>query len=536
MSDEHVPVLIAGGGLSGLSTALFLGLHGVRAHLVEKHPGTSVVMKARGQYPHTMEALRIGGVADRITEASPGGDGRFYMAIAETLAGPVLRGIMTQGEMSMNHVSPEEWAMASQERTEEILADRAAELGAHLHFNTRLVSFEQDRDAGGVTAVLRDTVTGAERTVRADHLVAADGRRSPVREALGVGTHGRGFLGGIFRVFFDADMSGPLSTLEGGLAEGGRFALFHLLKPLPGVFYTTDIPGRYGYIRGMTEEQPDFSGYSPEQCAELVRAGLRLPDLELTVVGSGETEIECEVADTFTVGRVHLIGDAAKVVPAPGGLGGNTAVMDGFYLAWKLAMVVKGEAGPGLLDSHDTERRPVADMIAEQQFTNTVERLGPHLADGTAAAPIHPVTQVFGYRCAHGAVVREPDDAGELLEDPVSPTGRPGSRAPYVRLEPSDEGTAAPAASTTALFGRSFVLLTGAEAEDWETAAATASARLGVPLAVHRTGGWEKTYGVTPRGAVLVRPDRFVAWRSPGDGRADELEQALRQVLDRPAG
>jgi 2-polyprenyl-6-methoxyphenol hydroxylase-like FAD-dependent oxidoreductase len=530
VSDERVPVLIAGGGLSGLSTALFLGLHGVRAHLVEKHPGTSVVMKARGQYPHTMEALRIGGVADRITAASPGGDGQFYMAIAETLAGPVLRGIMTQGEMSMNHVSPEQWAMASQERTEEILADRAAELGARLHFSTRLVSFEQDAD--GVTALLQDTATSVERTVRADHLVGADGRHSPVRKTLGVGMHGRGDLGRIFRVFFDADMSGPLSKLEGKVAEGGRFALFHMLKPLPGVFYTTDVPGRYGYIRGMTEEQPDFSGYSEQQCAELVRTGLSMPDLELTVVGSGETEIECEVADTFTVGRTHLVGDAAKVVPAPGGLGGNTAVMDGFYLAWKLAMVAKGEAGPGLLDSHDAERRPVAEMIAEQQFTNTVERLGPHLADGTAAAPVSPVTQVFGYRCAHGAVVREQEDTGELLEDPVTPTGRPGSRAPYVRLEP-DEG--APATSTTALFGRSFVLLAGADSEGWETAAATASARLGVPLAVHRAGGgWEKTYGITPEGAVLVRPDRFIAWRSLGPGGPDGLEEALRLVLDRP--
>lgn len=526
---QTVPVLIAGGGLAGLTAALFLALHGVPPLLVEKHSGTSVVMKARGQYPHTMEALRIGGVADAVTAASPGGTGEFYMALAKTLSGPVLRGIMTEGELGMRHVSPEDWAMASQERTEEILAARAAELGAELAFGTELLSFEQDPD--GVTAVLLDRASGTTRTVRAAQLVAADGRHSPIRKALGIGMHGRGHLGNVFRVFFDADMRAAVCGLDGDVAEGGRFALFHLLEPVPGVFYTTDVPGRYGYIRGMSDDQPDYTGWSTEQCVELVRTGVGIPDLQMTVVGTGETTIVCEVADRFSQGRVHLVGDAAKVVPAPGGLGGNTAIMDGFYLAWKLAMVVGGQAGPGLLASHDAERRPVSEMIAEQQYTNTVERLGPDLDATTAAAPIHPVTQVFGYRYPHGAVVREPDDAGELLEDPTAPTGRPGSRAPYVPLDAVD----APAPSTTALFGRSFVLLagTGPEGARWERAAADAAARFGIQLAVHRLGGWEKAYGVTPAGASLVRPDRFVAWRAQDTTGLGGLEGALRTVLDR---
>jgi putative polyketide hydroxylase len=524
---EEVPVLVAGGGLSGLTTALFLGLHGVRPLVVEKHPGTSVVMKARGQYPHTMEVLRIGGVADAVTAASPGGTGEFYMALAKTLSGPVLRGIMTEGEMSMSHVSPEDWAMASQERTEEILAARAAELGARLAFSTELVSFTQD-DAG-VTAVLLDRAAGTRRTVRARYLVGADGRHSPVRKALGIAMHGRGHLGDVFRVFFDADMSAAVSGLDGNVAGGGRFALFHLLDPVPGVFYTTDVPGRYGYIRGMSRDQPDYTGWTTRQCEELVRTGIGIPDLEMTVVGTGETSIVCEVADRFGRGRVHLVGDAARVVPAPGGLGGNTAIMDGFYLAWKLAMVVRGQAGPGLLDSHDAERRPVSEMIAEQQYTNTVERLGPELDATTAAAPIHPVIQVFGYRYPGGAVVPEPGDAGELLEDPAAPTGRPGSRAPYVPLD------AVGVPSTTALFGRSFVLLagTGPEGERWERAGAAAAARLGIDLPVHRLGGWEKAYGVTPAGASLVRPDRFIAWRAQDADEAGGLEAALRTVLDR---
>ncbi|MCP2260261.1 2-polyprenyl-6-methoxyphenol hydroxylase [Streptoalloteichus tenebrarius] len=542
MIDERVPVLIVGGGLAGLTTALFLGLHGVRPLLVEKHASTTRVMKARGQYPHAMEAMRVAGVADQLRAAGPGGTTDFYMVVAQSLAGPVLTSIMTSGEMSMRHVSPEDWSMASQERTEPILAERARELGARLCFSTALRSFEQDDE--GVTAVVENVGTGGRRVIRADYLVGADGRRSPVREGLGVGTHGRGVLGHLLRVFFDADMTEPLAQLP-GVAQGRKFALFHLLnEETPGIFYTTDVPGRYGYIRGLSRESTDHRSLPEEWFVDLVRRGLDLPDLELKIVETGETPLVESVADSFGVGRAFLVGDAAKVVPAPGGLGGSTAIMDGFYLAWKLAAVVRGQAGPGLLVSHDAERRPVADMIAEQQFANTLERLAPELDDGTAAEIISPVLQVFGYRCAHGAVVREPGDAGELIEDPTRPTGRPGSRAPYVPLRDNGRPTC-----TTWLFGQGFVLLVGADAPAWERDAAEVAARLGIRLDVRRVlgpdhagpglvdpeGAWTRAYGISERGAALVRPDRFVAWRSVGECTATELERALRIVLDRSA-
>lgn len=527
--DDNVPVLIVGGGLAGLTAALFLGLHGVRALLVEKHPGTTRMPKARGQYPHTMEALRVAGVADAITAASPGGKGEFHLAVAETLTGPVLR-TMSHRELAMNHVSPENWAMAGQQQTEEILARRAVELGARLRFSTELIGLEQD--GYGVRARVRDRDTGREGTIRAGYLVGADGRHSRVRAELEMPVHGHGFMGEVMQVFFDADMTGPLRSLPGA-TTGERFTLLHLRRPVPGVFYTTDVVGRYGYGRGLTPDTPDYSAFTERDCAGLVRAGLCDPDLELTVDRSVRTTLTHEIADRFTVGRVFLIGDAAKVVPAPGGLGGNTAIMDGFYLAWKLAMVVRGQAGPGLLASHDAERRPVSDMIGEQQYTNTVERLAPHL-DGTQVPAIHPVTQVFGYRHT-AAAVPEPDDAGELLEDPTAPTGRPGSRAPFVPLLRDGVPT-----STTGLFGRSFVLLVGSEGDTWAAAARRAGARVGVDIAVHRigagiddpTGAWEKTYGITPSGASLVRPDRFVAWRSAGAEGTGGLEDALRSVLD----
>nr|UUG47322.1 polyketide hydroxylase whie VIII [Amycolatopsis sp.] len=541
MSDERVPVLIAGGGLAGLSTALFLGLHGVPALLVERHAGTATEIKARGFYPHTMEALRIGGVAERVREAGGRrGAGDLDVVIAERLSGPIRKGVMTAGEMTMAEVSPEDWSLASQEQVEPILAERARELGAVVRFRTELRSFGQDAD--GVTAVLRDTGTGTERTVRADYLVGADGWRSGVRSGLGIGVHGRGVLGHMLRIFFEADLTEQLAHLP-GVADGRRFALVHLVRAgSRATFYTTGVAHRYGYFRSLTPEPGDHAGQPEDWFTDLVRTGLDLPaDLPVKLVDVGETAFSCAVADRLSLGRVHLVGDAAKVVPPTGGLGGNTAVMDGFYLGWKLAAVARGLAGPALLDSHDAERRPVADLVAEQQLANLVTRAEPELADGPVAAPLPPVVQVFGYRYARGAVVREAADDGALLEDPLAPTGRPGSRAPYVRLAAPGGPT-----STTALFGGGFTLLTGPDGGAWRPAARLAADRLGIPLATHvigtrpdpaaltdPAGTWLDRYGIRSDGAVLVRPDRFIAWRAVSSEDTAGLEHALRTVLDR---
>ncbi|ONI76394.1 hypothetical protein ALI144C_37785 [Actinosynnema sp. ALI-1.44] len=524
-SPERVPVVIAGAGFAGLSTAMFLGTHGVPALVVERHPGLAEEIKARGVFPHAMEALRIGGVADRVHAAAGWRSaGDLAVVVADRLAGPVLRTVVAAADMP--EITPERLSLASQGQVEPILADRAVELGAEIRFGTEVVRYEQDDD--GVTVCLRQS--GVEYQVRADYLVAADGWRSGIRDQSGIALRGRGVLGHMLRIFFEADLTAELAHLD-GVAEGRRFALVHLVSAgNRGTFYTTGTPGRYGYFRSLTRHPGDYTGCD---FAEMVRTGLELPDLEVAVVDVGETAFACDVAETFTAGRVLLVGDAAKVVPPTGGLGGTTAIMDGFYLAWKLAAVVTGQAGTSLLATHDAERRPVAEMIAEQQFAALVTRAEPGLADGTSVVPLDPATQAFGYRYATGgAVVREPGDDGALIEDPLAPTGRPGSRAPYVRLA---DGT-----STTALFGKGFVLLCDSDSgsdHSWERAAAEVAERVGVGIAVHVIDDpeWHKKYGVGTGGAVLVRPDRFVAWRSTGSDSAADLEHAMRVVLHRTA-
>ncbi|SMD26665.1 FAD-dependent monooxygenase [Kibdelosporangium aridum] len=493
-------VLVVGAGLSGLSTAMFLGLHGVESLVVERHATTSLHPKARGQFPQTMEVLRLAGIDQRVIDASPP-DFEFRIVIAQAAAGPVFNEILVDSiGPDLSEFSSAGWANTSQERLEPILLERARELGATVRFSTELVEFAQDRD--GVTALLRDLNTGSEETVRVDYMVAADGHRSPIRHALGIGVTGRGVLGTGVGAIFEADLSGMLP----------RNALVYLQNPdLPGgggALVSTDEPGRYSLGVGLGE-------YTDERWIEMIRAAAGISDLAVRLVEvGGSSDTKHWVAERFSSGRVHLVGDAARVMPPTGAFGGNTAVMDGFYLAWKLAMVVKGEAGPGLLDSHTPDRRPYSEYIAEQQYTFYVERMRPDLDDGTLTPMADPISMLFfGYRHISDAVLLEPGDEGELLEP--EPTGRPGSRAPHVVLP---DGT-----STIELFGCGFVVLTGSQ--EW----AARAAELGLTAHLLHGADWAKAYGVTESGAVLVRPDFFVAWRTP-DVNGD-LAGALRAVL-----
>lgn len=528
--DEHVPVLIVGAGLAGTSTAMFLGLHGVPALLVERHPSTSNQPKARGQSWHTMEALAVAGVAERVRAAGYDVSLGMPIVIAESVTGRRFHEIIGEEPPDWSHLSPATMAMASQERTEPILAERARELGAELRFSTRLESLDQDGD--GVTAVVVDVDSGERRTVRADHVVAADGWRSELRTALSVGTHGRGDLNHSVHVVFDADLADVI--------QGREFALFYVQSPkLPGMslFGSTDVPGRW--LAGF-EYNPDAGerpeGFAEADLVERIRTIVGIDDLDVRVVNVLDTGYAHRIADRFTVGRVHFVGDAAHTMPPHGGQGGNTAVMDGFYLAWKLAAVVRGWAGHGLLDSHDVERRPYGDLVAGQQYANMIFRSMPERADGSEDEMLPFEQFLFGYRYPGGAVVPEPDEDGARVEDPAEPTGRPGSRAPHVWLSRDGERM-----STIDLYGRGFVLLT--ESPAWAKAAEDVAARLDVPLRAEvlgasgaptdDTGRVRAAYGIGADGASLVRPDRFVAWRSTGSADADALERALRTVLDR---
>ena len=497
-TGEACPVLIVGGGLAGLGTAVFLGLRGMHAVVAERHPGTSIHPRARGQVPTTMEALRAAGLDQQMRDASP--DDKLSVVIAESLAGREFFAHISDELPDFSRYSDAGWAMASQERAERILRGRAEELGADLRFGTEAEVFGQD--AEGVTVRLRERATGGVRTMRADYVVAADGHRGRTREALGIGVHGRGVLSTAMSIVFEADLTREL--------RGRGVVLYHMRGPLPGAtFVTTDDPGRHNVHVGIGDGEWD-----EERCVRAVRTVTGVPDLAVRVLSYAPWDTAAQVADTFTAGRVFLIGDAARVMPPTGGMGGNSAIGDAYSLAWKLAMVVQGQAGPGLLASHDPERRSFAEELVEQQYAAMVERTAPDRRDETVAAQVDPATFLFGLRYAEGAFT--PAGTGGRYEDPDTPSGSAGSRLP---LLPPDADPR----------GYELTLLTASA--DWARVAATA----GVPMNVRLVpdASWARTAGIGAQGAVLVRPDRVIAWRSADPPGAAALETALRTVFDR---
>lgn len=534
MNETRVPVLVVGAGLAGLSAAMFLANQGIPALVVEKHPGTSIHPRASGQTARTMELLRTAGVDEDVLAASYGTARGLTIQIGESLRGRIFQTIMSgKQDWNTSSLSPRPWGMATQDMVEPIMLRRARELGARVEFETELVSLEQDAD--GVRARLLDLPTGRIRDVRADYLVAADGHRSPVRERLGIPRQGLGTLTHYVGVIFTGDLA--------GIVEPGDARLLYLQNEVfSGALGINDEHHRHVLaVEYHPERGESLRDYPEERIRELIGIALDAPDFVPDVLGVQTWEIAALVAQRFRDGRVFLAGDAAKVTPPTGGMGGNTAVMDGYDIAWKLAAVLHGHAGPGLLDSYEPERKPFAELVVGASLRNAVDRMAPEQRARLEAHPLpelNPMDLLFGYHCRSGAVLTEDPADDALAESAVQPTGRPGYRAPHVPLERDSVEL-----STVDLFGDGWVLLTGPAGDAWHAAAKAVADELGVPLRavgpgpdlLDRTGQLTARYGITDGGASLVRPDGYVAWRSP-DTPADPtaaLRTALRAVLSR---
>jgi hypothetical protein len=258
----------------------------------------------------------------------------------------------------------------------------------------------------------------------------------------------------------------------------------------------------------------------------LVRAAAGVPDLAVEIEGVARWRCTADIAQRYQRGRIFLAGDAAHLMPPTGGFGGNTGVHDAHNLAWKLAMVLKGQAAPALLDTYEMERRPAGRFTVEQAYTRYVTRTAPYLG----AKDYEPLESDFNIEL--GSVFHSPaviaDEAikGDHIDPHIS-RGAPGTRAPHLWLN-APEGRI----STLDLVRDGFVLLAGADGSAWIEAAHSIA---DPPLASHLVGtpGFADAYGIGPDGASLVRPDGYVAWRSvsgPTDGAA-QLRRVFSQIL-----
>lgn len=490
---RHVPVLIVGGSLVGLSASVFLRHHHVPHLLIDKHRGSAAHPRAMGFTETTMEHYRACGIADRIPQADP--SARLRRVQVETLFSDwAAETDWTPGEPADRSaaLSPCTGAAIAQDRLEPILRNAAVAAGAEMMLGVELIALTQD-DAR-VTATIRDRTGGTEETLTADWVIACDGADSMIRERLGIARSGVGHLRTLRSVLFrcpDADAV---------LARGAQ--QFEIEQPGFKAFLTTYGDGRWVLMFDDDRER------DTEELRAAVRRSLGR-ELPFEIVTTGRWELAGRIADRYREGRVFLAGDAAhQLPPTRGGFGANTGIDDVWNLAWKLAAVLNGTAAAGLLDSYNAERRPIGWLRHQQTFSRPdYARWAP------ATFKPEPLfgndAMEFGQLNRSAAII----GAGPDLPAAAPPqvwAGQPGTRAPHLW-----EDDAGRTRSTMDLFGRGYVLLSANPAwMELGTRIPGDALLVGRDFMFPADHPFRAAFGVADEGATLVRPDGIIAWRS----------------------
>ncbi|MEU8926913.1 FAD-dependent monooxygenase [Kitasatospora sp. NPDC048545] len=521
-APDHTSVLIVGGSIVGVSAALFLAARGVTPILLERHTGISPRLRAKLFYPRTMEAYRAVGAADEIYAIERERPRSEFAAVVESLAGPEIRRWRLPAADDFSAVSPCQSAMVKQGDAERVLRIRAAAGGADLRFGHRFVDCEQTGKR--VTARVLDD-RGVPYTVEADYLVAADGSAGSIREGLGITRIGDQALASSMELTFTADLR--------PLLDGRALALAFADGPgRPFISWSTALDAgavSVGYDPATTDPDPAFT---PDRCRAIVSAVLGLPTSSFRITGARPWQMAAWVADTYRAGRVFLVGDAAHVCPPVGGFGANTGIQDAWNLTAKLVSLLRGDAGAPLLDRYEAERRPVAELTVRQ----AVGRLaGVRGRSAEESGLLSEAAVAVGYRYpAAGTEAPLP-----AADEPGRWHGEPGTRLPHIPLAGGTEGCS----STLDLVrGGRHALLTGRRGGAWAQAArsldpdgALLDAVVLAPTSLAPGASFADRCGIDEDGALLVRPDGVVTWRSvhAADAPRAALEAGLRQALHR---
>ena len=557
-------VLIAGGGPTGLCAALALGRLGVNTVLLERRETVSTHPRGHVENGRTMELFRLWGIEHEVREQGLPRDFLASVAFMTRLAGIDLGEIRFDEDaewvMGQDGKGPAALSSTPQDRLEPILLREVREHpSVSVRFATEVVQLESQPD--GVAATVRGP-DGGHEVLEASYAIAADGPRSQVREHLGIDVEGPGTLGAQLGIYFHADLSRWVTDNPN--------ALYWLYNPdVQGVVIALDGDRRWHLLFAYDPDRESVEDFPPERCEAIVRELIGDEDVEIDVRSVLPWRMRAAVARRFRSDRVFLAGDAAHTMPPTGGMGMNTGIGDVHNLAWKLHAVLRGTAGPELLDTYETERIPVGQRNTDNSVRNARSMAETGLAgilvsdpegfaviEQPAGRPLRERLGAavpgqmehfsfdglsFGYCYDSAAVVPDGTPTVPSGVHEYRPTARPGARAPHYWLERDGEEV-----STIDLSDGRFVLL--ATGDSWLDAARDVSAELAVEVDAYvvgsdadadlrdpEAGGWAEAYGVGPGGAVLIRPDGHVAWRSVGRVRdvRGGLYDALSTVLHR---
>lgn len=546
-SSDSFDVLVIGGGPCGLAAATALGRCGVKTLLVEKHPSTSFHPRGHVVNARTMEILRTWGLEDAVRARGIPHDRNQGVAFVRTVAGEVIGEIRTLADSVRNRLiethGPSAKTSCPQDALEPVLRRGAeAQISVDVRFGAELQGLEQDEDGVSATVVATD---GTRQHIRASYAIAADGARGAVREQLGIELNGDGPLGNQIGVYFEAD-------LWPWVAHRPHLLWWVFNPETVGVMIALDGRTRWTYNFGYDAEKNKPEDFSRERCEQIVRAAVGVPDLPLKIMDMRVWRMQARIAERLRAGRVFLAGDAAHPLPPTGGQGMNTAIGDIHNLCWKLALVVQKVADDRILDSYDTERLPVIRFNVEQSVRNArrMEAAGlggimkthedfreadiPRMREAIPQQRDHFEYhgQTYGYSYQSSLIRDGRNDPAPKDVNSYTASAAPGARAPHCWLKVREGG---PTISTIDLFkDATFTLLSGRHAQAWVASFKKAAAQVGLPAQafvigaagdlIDNLGAFYDLYGISPQGAVLVRPDGHVAWRSLGtDADPDQV-------------
>jgi 2,4-dichlorophenol 6-monooxygenase len=585
MAEIETDVLIIGTGPAGSATAALLSSYGIANMAVNRYRWLANTPRAHITNQRTMEVLRdLGQDVEaeaymHATEQDLMGENVF----CESLAGEEIGRMKSWGVHPLSRAehalsSPSHMNDLPQTFMEPILYTTACKRGTQGRMSTEYLSHVQDAD--GVTTTLLDRLSGREFEVLSKYLVGADGGNSLVAEHIEAPIEGQMGVGGSMNILFRADLSKYVAhrpsvlywVMQPGADVGGiGMGLVRMIRPWNEWLIV------WGY--DINEPAPEVT---PEFATGVARQLVGDPELEIELLSANTWTVNDAYATQMQKDRVFIMGDAAHRHPPSNGLGSNTSIQDAFNLAWKLAAVLKGQAGAALLDSYNAERAPVAKQIVTRanqsigEFGPIFEALG--MTGGTdydvikanmdarcnagpeAEAQREALRQAIAFKKyefdAHGVEMNQRYSSGAVVTDGqmepafeldaelhYQPTTWPGARLPHVWVFDRDTGDQV---STLDLCGGgAFTVLTGIGGEAWCSAAAALSEEMGLDIRCHvigprqayvdHVGDWARASEISDTGCVLVRPDHHVAWRAEemtGEPRAD-LARVLNTVLAR---
>ena len=568
-------VLIVGSGPAGGAAALCLSTLGIGNIMITKYRWTANTPRAHITNQRTMEVFRDLGVEGQVlADATPHeliGDTVFCTSIAGEEIGRIRTwGTHPAREADYQLASPSLTCDIPQTYLEPILVKNATARGTQTRFSTEYLSHVQDAD--GVDVRVRDRLTGAVYTIRAKYLIGADGARSMVAADAGLPMEGQMDIAGSMNITFKADISAYVGhrpsvlywVIQPGSNVGGiGTGLVRMVRPWNEWLIV------WGY--DISEPPPAVDAQAATQ---IVRSLLGLPELDVEITGTslwGNNEM---YATRLQTGRVFCAGDAVHRHPPSNGLGSNTSVQDSYNLSWKLAAVLRGQAAAGLLDTYSAERAPVARQIVlranqssrefgqffdalgmteattEAEMMQQIEERKANTPRGAAKrAALVKAMELKNYEFnAHGvelgqfyqsaAIVPDGSARPEPDRDPelyYQPSTVPGSRLPHVWV---GDSTRKLSTLDLAPFTR-FTLITGIAGEAWAGAAGKVAQDLGVPLEAVVIGpgrevtdiyyDWARIREVAEEGAILVRPDKHIGWRSMS--LPEDPERSLREAM-----